>query len=104
VTSARSGRSAGTGRYRCDPARPTAAVGGIRVIGKAGRVNNAELEARDDVLTFTTAAVEDDAEVIGEIAAEIRFRSSLPYAGMSVRLCDVDSESRNLTASSTNFS
>jgi len=83
--------------YRYDPADPTPAVGGVRMaMGvKAGRVDNAGLEGRPDVLTYTTAALDADAEVIGEVSAEIWFRSSLPYADVFVRLCDVDERGRS---------
>ncbi|WP_151476133.1 CocE/NonD family hydrolase [Streptomyces albicerus] len=83
--------------YRYDPADPTPAVGGVRMaVGvKSGRVDNTTLEARPDVLVYTTAALDQDAEVIGEINAEIWFRSSLPYADVFVRLCDVDGEGRS---------
>ena len=77
-------------RYRYDPTDPTPAVGGVRLSGSAGRVKNAALESRSDVLTYTTAALEHDIDVIGEVSAEIFVRSSLPYADVFVRLCDVD--------------
>ncbi|MEU9157358.1 CocE/NonD family hydrolase [Streptomyces sp. NPDC048417] len=34
-------------------------------------------------------------EVIGDVSAEIFFRSSLPYADVFVRLCDVDGKGRS---------
>lgn len=37
----------------------------------SGRVDNTALEARADVLTYTTAPLEADVEVIGEVSAEI---------------------------------
>jgi len=81
----------GPDRYRYDPADPTPAIGGVRIIrGSAGRVDNTALEARPDVLTYTTAPLESDVEVIGEVSAQIWFRSSLPQADVFVRLCDVD--------------
>ena len=61
----------------------------------SGRVDNSSLEARADVLTYTTAALDHDAEVIGEVSAEIWFRSSLPHADVFVRLCDVDPSGRS---------
>jgi uncharacterized protein len=77
--------------FRYDPADPTPAVGGVRMVrGGAGRVDNTALEARPDVLTYTTAPLESDVEVIGEVTAQIWFRSSLPEADVFVRLCDVD--------------
>jgi putative CocE/NonD family hydrolase len=82
-------------RYRYDPADPTPAAGGVRMAPDAGRVDNAALEARADVLTYTTAVLEEDVEVIGEVSAEIWFRSSLPFADVFVRLCDVDPDGRS---------
>ncbi|MBK3574955.1 CocE/NonD family hydrolase [Streptomyces sp. MBT65] len=83
--------------YRYDPSDPTPAVGGARmtVTQRAGRVDNKALEARPDVLTYTTAVLDQDVEVIGEVAAEIWFRSSLPSADVFVRLCDVDERGRS---------
>jgi putative CocE/NonD family hydrolase len=40
--------------------------------------------------------LQQDVEVIGEISAEIFFRSSLPYADVFVRLCDVDTNGRSI--------
>jgi uncharacterized protein len=82
-------------RYRYDPADPTPAVGGPRLFSDAGKVDNAKLEARPDVLTYTTSVLESDVEVIGEVSAEIWFRSSLQHADVFVRLCDVDSRGRS---------
>ena len=52
-------------------------------------MDNTALEARPDVLSYTSAALTRDIEVIGEVSAEIWFRSSLRYADVFVRLCDV---------------
>ncbi|MGC9665084.1 CocE/NonD family hydrolase [Planosporangium sp. 12N6] len=83
-------------RYRYDPADPTPAVGGVRMVARgSGRVDNTALEARADVLTYTTAVLDSDVEVIGEVGAEIWFRSSLRYADVFVRLCDVDPRGRS---------
>jgi putative CocE/NonD family hydrolase len=90
------GESAPDG-YRYDPADPTPALGGVRLAPgvKPGRVDNAMLEARPDVLTYTTGLLDRDVEVIGEVSAEIWFRSSLPFADVFVRLCDVDEKDRS---------
>ncbi len=82
-------------RYCYDPADPTPAAGGVRMSGRAGRVDNGRLEARADVLTYTTPPLGDDTEVVGEVSAQIWFRSSLRYADVFVRLCDVDSRGRS---------
>jgi hypothetical protein len=39
--------------------------------------------------------LDQDVEVVGEVSAEIWFRSSLPYADVFVRLCDVDDNGRS---------
>ncbi|MDP4510190.1 CocE/NonD family hydrolase [Nonomuraea turcica] len=85
----------GPDRYQYDPVDPTPAVGGVRMTGTTGRVDNTALETRLDVLTYTTSALEHDLEVIGEVSAEIYFRSSRPYADVFVRLCDVDPRGRS---------
>lgn len=82
--------------YHYDPMNPTPAVGGVRMVSDSGRVDNAKLEARPDVLTYTTPTLDQDVEVIGEVSAEIFFRSSLPYADVFVRLCDVDPKGRSV--------
>jgi uncharacterized protein len=82
--------------YRYDPADPTPSIGGARMVrGGAGRVDNSALEARSDVLTYTSPALESDVEVIGEVTAQIWFRSSLPRADVFVRLCDVDPDGKS---------
>jgi uncharacterized protein len=87
---------AGPDRYRYDPADPTPAVGGVRMVRDgAGRVEQAALEARADVLTYTTPPLPSDVEVIGEVSAQIWVRSSLPHADVFVRLCDVDPDGRS---------
>jgi putative CocE/NonD family hydrolase len=81
--------------YRYDPADPTPAVGGVRMVRDSGRVDNTTVEARPDVLTYTSVVLDRDVEIIGEVSAEIWFRSSLPYADVFVRLCDVDPRGRS---------
>jgi putative CocE/NonD family hydrolase len=80
--------------FRYDPTDPTPAIGGIRLYN-AGRVDNTSLEARSDVLTYTTDVLDEDVEVIGEVAAAIWFQSSLPSADVFVRLCDIDARGRS---------
>ncbi|MFI7705100.1 CocE/NonD family hydrolase [Nonomuraea sp. NPDC049480] len=81
--------------YRYDPEDPTPAVAGVRMVSDSGRADNTALEARPDVLTYTTDALDRDVEVVGEVSAEIWFRSSLPHADVFVRLCDVDPGGRS---------
>ncbi|MEU9339938.1 CocE/NonD family hydrolase [Streptomyces sp. NPDC048278] len=93
---ARGGPESDPDGYRYDPADPTPAVGGARLtVQHAGRKDNTALEARPDVLTYTTPVLDTDVEAIGEVTAEIWFRSSLPWADVFVRLCDVDEKGRS---------
>jgi putative CocE/NonD family hydrolase len=39
--------------------------------------------------------LDEDVEVVGEVSAQIWFRSSLPHADVFVRLCDVDPGGRS---------
>jgi putative CocE/NonD family hydrolase len=90
------GEGGGPDTYRYDPADPTPSVGGVRMMPRgAGRVENSALEARSDVLTYTTPVLDHDVEVIGDVSAEIWFSSSLPYADVFVRLCDVDEQGKS---------
>jgi putative CocE/NonD family hydrolase len=105
VLSGEPGRDSAPDTYRYDPADPTPAAGGIS-ISHGGRVDNTALEARSDVLTYTTSVLDEDVEVIGEVSAEIWFRSSLAHADVFVRLCDVgpDGLSHNICDGLTSLS
>jgi putative CocE/NonD family hydrolase len=75
--------------YRYDPANPTPAVGGPVLFQRRPVQDNRPLEARNDVLTFTTAPLDADLEALGPVHAEIWFRSNRDDADVFVRVCDV---------------
>ena len=82
--------AAGSRRYRYDPADPTPALGGpIMVTSKPVR-DNRPLEARADVLTFTTAPLEEALEAIGPVRVQLWARGSEPHFDLFARVCDVD--------------
>lgn len=85
--------------FRYDPEDPTPSCGGPLLSIGAGPMDNRALEKRSDVLIFSTAVLREDVEVIGEVSAEIHFASSLGFADVFVRLCDVDAKghSRNIS-------
>ncbi len=62
---------------------------------RAGPVDNRPVEARPDVLSWTSAPLTSAVEVIGPVRAEIHLRSELPYLDVFVRLCDVDRQGRS---------
>jgi putative CocE/NonD family hydrolase len=81
--------------YRYDPADPTPAVGGVSLSQNTGPKDNREVEARPDVLTYTSAPLERDVEVIGPVSAELFVQSSLEHTDFFARLCDVDLSGRS---------
>ncbi len=82
--------------YRYDPTNPTPSVAGPLLMGKAMPTDNRQLEARPDVLTYTTIPLEHDLDVIGPVQAELFVRSSLEHTDFFARLCDVDPKGTSL--------
>ena len=87
------------GRFVYNPADPTPSAGGpvLRPPGK--QVNNAAIEARPDVLTFTSDPFPADTDLVGPVSARIFVRTGREHADLFVRVCDVDLKgvSRNIT-------
>ncbi|MET8044598.1 CocE/NonD family hydrolase [Micromonospora sp. NPDC005215] len=82
--------------FRYDPADPTPSLGGpLLVAQRAGPVDNRQVEARPDVLTYTSAPLAGPVEVIGPVRAVLHVRSELPHLDVFVRLCDVDRRGRS---------
>lgn len=86
-------------RYRYDPADPTPAVGGSSLSENSGPKDNRAVEARKDVLVYTSAVLDQDVEVIGPVRAELFVQSSLPHTDFFVRLCDVDPRGKSINIS-----
>jgi hypothetical protein len=78
---------------RYDPAAPTPSVGGPSMDSStAGSRHNDKLEARTDVLTFTSAPLGEPLEVIGPVSIRLQVRGSSPHFDVFARLCDVDAK------------
>ena len=86
-------------RYRYDPAHPTPAVGGSSLSENSGPRDNRAVEARQDVLVYTSAVLDQDIEVIGPVRAELFVQSSLEHTDFFVRLCDVDPKGKSINIS-----
>jgi putative CocE/NonD family hydrolase len=86
-------------RYRYDPAHPTPAVGGSSLSRNAGPKDNRAVEARPDVLVYTSARLEHEVEVIGPLRADLFVQASLEHTDFFVRLCDVDPKGRSINIS-----
>ncbi|MFH8345242.1 CocE/NonD family hydrolase [Streptomyces sp. NPDC018045] len=79
-----------------DPADPTPSVGGPLLGRAAGPRDNASLEAREDVLTFTTPPLTGPVDVLGTVTVELRAATDTGYADVFARLCDVDERGRSV--------
>jgi putative CocE/NonD family hydrolase len=64
----------------------------------AGARRNNALEARADVLVFTSPPLAGDLEVVGPVSAVLQVRGTSPHFDIFARLCDVDprGNSRNI--------
>src|SRR6185312_9733723 len=69
----------GGDRYRYDPADPTPALGGPVLLSREPVLDNAPLEARPDVLTYTGPVLARTLEAIGHVSVELWLRASAPY-------------------------
>ena len=90
-------------RYRYDPANPTPAVGGIGQVTNFGAKDQRKLEARPDVLTYTSVPLNRDLEAIGHAQVELYVRSSLEHTDFFACLCDVDPSGKSINVSSAIF-
>src|SRR5262249_22095956 len=76
-------------RYHYDPNDPTPPLGGPVLMEPRPVVDNRPLEARTDVLTYTTAPLDHDVEAIGPVEADVHVKASLPHFDVFARVCDV---------------
>jgi putative CocE/NonD family hydrolase len=91
----------GTDAYVYDPADPVPTTGGALFMStefRPGPLDQARVEARPDVLVYTTEPLAEDMEVTGRIRAFIHAATDAPTTDWVVRLCDVDTDgvSRNI--------
>ena len=88
----------GADGYRYDPADPTPSLGGPLLLARKPVVDNAPLEARPDVLTYTAEPLAQAVEAIGVARVELHVRASEPHFDVFARICDVDTRgvSRNV--------
>ncbi|MDQ6835262.1 MAG: CocE/NonD family hydrolase [Actinomycetota bacterium] len=77
-------------RYRYDPADPTPSVGGPVLLSRQPVVDNRELEARSDVVTYSTPPLDAAAEAIGPVRVELWVSADAVSFDIFARVCDVD--------------
>jgi putative CocE/NonD family hydrolase len=76
-------------RYRYDPQDPTPSLGGPVLLARRPIVDNRPLEARPDVLSYTTPPLAATLEAIGPVRVELWVRASSPDFDLFARACDV---------------
>ncbi len=85
-------------RFVYDPADPTPSPGGPLLAPPGKQADNAAVEARPDVLTFTSEPLAADQDLVGPVSARVFLRTGREHADVFVRVCDVDAKgvSRNV--------
>jgi hypothetical protein len=89
------GTAAAPDTFVFDPILPTPSVGGPLLQGGAGARDNRRLEARPDVLTYTSDPLPQDLDVLGAPRFSLRFGSDRATTDLFVRLCDVHPSGRS---------
>jgi uncharacterized protein len=81
-----------------DPADPTPSAGGPLLQPPGKQVDNGAIEARPDVLTYTSNPFPADLDLVGPVSARIFVHTGREHADLFVRVCDVDAKgvSRNI--------
>jgi putative CocE/NonD family hydrolase len=84
--------------FTYNPVHPVPTVGGhgVPLRGyRAGPIDQAEVEARRDVLLFTSEPLPDDLEGTGPVRVVLYAESSAPSTDWVARLCDVHPDGRS---------
>ena len=101
-TLATEARSSGRDEFFYDPDNPVPTRGGAVCCNSKvfpwGPMDQREVEARSDVLVYSTPALRDDIEVTGEIVVVLYASTSAPDTDFTAKLVDVfpNGEARNL--------
>ena len=84
--------------YQYDPSDPTPSVGGASRFSGTGPAiqDNRTLEARSDVLTFTTKELSSNLELIEPVEAELFIQSNQLYTDFFVRITDVEPSGKSI--------
>jgi uncharacterized protein len=81
--------------FTYDPEDPVPTTGGALLMSneyRPGPLDQARVEARPDVLVYTTQPLTADLEVTGRIRAHLTAATDAPTTDWIVRLCDVDTD------------
>lgn len=82
--------------FTYDPLNPVPTLGGSNLLTNVGPYDQQPVEARDDVLCYTTAVLTDDLEVTGPISAVLYAATDAPDTDFTVKLVDVYPDNRTI--------
>jgi putative CocE/NonD family hydrolase len=82
--------------YRYDPANPVPTVGGAELGLDIGPKDQRKIEARDDVVLFSTDILTEPIEVTGRVTAKLYVSSDCPDTDFTVKLTDVYPDGRSM--------
>lgn len=82
--------------YQYDPAKPVPTIGGAELGANIGPRDQRSIEARPDVLVFTSEVLEQPLEVTGRIGARLFVSSDCPDTDFTVKLTDVYPDGRSM--------
>lgn len=85
-----------TRSYSYDPSDPVPTVGGQELFGPLGPKDQRPVEGRDDVLTFSTAELDEPLEATGRLMAVLYVSSDCPDTDFTVKLTDVYPDGRSM--------
>jgi putative CocE/NonD family hydrolase len=90
--------AAGPASFVYDPADPTPTAGGPLLEPPGKQADNAAIEVRPDVLTYTSEPFPAGLDLVGPVSARVFVRTGREHADLFVRVCDVDARgvSRNV--------
>lgn len=85
--------------YLYDPSNPVPTLGGRNLFIESGPKDQRPIEAREDVIVFTSPPLEEDLEVTGFLSAKIFFSTEAHDTDLVVRLSDVYPDGKSLLIS-----
>jgi predicted acyl esterase len=86
-------------RYLYNPQDPTPTLGGKNLFLESGPKDQRPIEAREDVIVFTSPALEQDLEVTGQIRIKLFVTTDCDDTDFVVRLTDVYPDGRSILIS-----
>ncbi len=82
--------------YVYDPANPSPTKGGANLSIPAGPHDQTEIEAREDVITFTSPALTQPMEITGRVSAHLWVETDAIDTDVNVRMTDVYPDGRSM--------